>query len=325
MERPDTRSEFVIQETEWVKLAIEQAAPLEQVLQRTRGIAQAVGDTDYVRWLGYELAGYPVGEIESGVVEILANIRVIAENRRSVFRGESLVTICAGLGKATQASQYNERMMRGVTGRRHYPGTQLDKETVARKEKSAADLYVFETQRLQLVQTIYHEIQRYVTDIFLRHAYNDTAFQLYERHGAAVERLLKEYDFELFERLPRMFESLKNADPDSIAGSLNTVRRILTALTDKLFPATKESAVDDAGETHKLTSDQVLNRLQEWLKGQNLGEKRYNRLVSTLRGLWPYMSKGVHGDVSVHEAQSITLQTVMIVGELLEIDSLTTK
>ena len=72
----------------------------------------------------------------------------------------------------------------------------------------------------------------------------------------------------------------------------------------------------------ELTHDKVLNRLQEWLKHRPIGEKRAKRLNSTIRGIWPYVSEGVHSDVSLHEAQSLTLQTLMMVGEYLEIAAL---
>jgi hypothetical protein len=290
----------------------------EEVLSKTRRLAGALGNADYERWLGYELAGYPT-EVDADVAALLkrANLPSVAE-RRTHFNS-SLPAISAGLGKLSAAVAHNRKLV-SMSGRRtHFTATPVDKATLAKWDQQEKNARHHEGVRLQLVQSVLAEVSRYAAEVLHRYAYWDTSMRLFERHRTAVDRLLREQAPEVLDKLPSVFERLRLEDASAIMHAMVTMRSIFVALADRLSPPTESIEVE--GRTIKLGNEEVLNRLQQLLKTRCKSESRRDRLTQATRDLWKRVNAGTHSDLSVHEAQSVVLQCLLIVGETLDVAS----
>ncbi|MGZ3331906.1 MAG: AbiTii domain-containing protein [Gemmatimonadaceae bacterium] len=289
---------------------------IEDALTKTRRLAGALGNADYERWLGYEFAGYP-SEEDPEVAVILKRAQLPSAAERRTYFNSSLVVISAGLGKRAAAATHNSRVASMAGRRAGFGGTPLTKEAVANWDKQEKDARHHESVRLQLVQSVLAEVLRYASEVLHRYAYWDTSMRLFERHRAAVDRLLREQAPDVLDKLPWVFERLRLEDASAIMHAMVTMRSIFVALADGLSPPTQPIKVN--GETVDLGPDKVLNRLEQLLRTRCSSESRADRLTDATRDLWKRVNAGTHTDLSVHEAQSVVLQCLLVVGETLDI------
>ena len=292
---------------------------IEEALSKTRRLAGAVGHTDYERWLGYELAGYPSEGVDPDVAAILKRANLPSADERRKYFNSSLVAISAGLGKLAAAATHNRKIALMSGRRAAFGGTTFSKEVVAKFQQDDKDFRHHESMRLQLVQSVLAEVLRYAGEVLHRYAYWDTSMRLFERHRAAVDRLLREQAPEVLDKLPSVFERLRLEDAGAIMQAMVTMRSIFVALADRLFPPTEPIEVN--GKTIKLGNEEVLNRLEQLLRTRCSSESRRDRLIHATRDLWNRVATGTHIDLSVHEAQSVVLQCLLVVGETLDVTS----
>jgi hypothetical protein len=316
---PASFADYVVALAQEIVRNIEAGAwSIEEALSKTRRLAGAVGHTDYERWLGYELAGYPP-EVDADVAVLLkrANLPTAAERRK--YFNSSVVAISAGLGKLAAAATHNLRVATMSGRRAAFGGTTFSKEAVAKFQQDDKDFRHHESNRLQLVQSVLAEVLRYAGEVLHRYAYWDTSMRLFERHRAAVDRLLHEQAPEVLDKLPSVFERLRMEDAGAIMQAMVTMRSIFVALADRLFPPTEPIQVN--GKTINLGNEEVLNRLEQLLRTRSKSESRRDRLIHATRDLWSRVATGTHIDLSVHEAQSVVLQCLLVVGETLDVTS----
>ena len=288
---------------------------LEEALTRTRRLAGACGHSDYERWLGYELAGFP-SDVDPDVAALLKRANLPDVKERRTYFSSSLIALSAGLGKLAHATAFNRRQLNTVIGRRStFTGTDLQKSELADWDKQEKDARHFEGLRLQLVQSVLFEVLRYAGEVLHRYAYWDTSLRLFERQRTAVDRLLKEQAPNVLEKLPAVFERLRLEQGDAIMQAMVTMRSLFVALADRLYPPTEPIQVD--GKEVKLGPEEVMNRLQQLLRARCQSEKRRDRLIRSTRDLWGRVASGTHTDMSPHEAQSVVLQCLLVVGEIL--------
>jgi len=75
--------------------------------------------------------------------------------------------------------------------------------------------------------------------------------------------------------------------------------------------------VDATKVEHKLTQQQVLNRIDEHLK-KYPSKTRAERLAKTLRPVYDRVCAGVKDDITSGEAQTLFLSTYLTLGEIVE-------
>ena len=110
---------------------------------------------------------------------------------------------------------------------------------------------------------------------------------------------------------------LAAGDSEAISQALNTVRRVIKAFADAVFPATDVPAKVGDQSVPGSGSDKVLNRIKVYVTTGCTSASRSDRLTRNLRQIYERASVGSHGDVTAEEAQALFLQTYLTLGEIL--------
>jgi hypothetical protein len=170
----------------------------------------------------------------------------------------------------------------------------------------------------QIVKRVRGELHAYVVETYHRFAFSEVANAIFDRHKTTVDSMLRATAEEVIEKIPAIYDRLAAApDPEAVSQAMVSCRRMIAAFADAVCPPRTEPAVDEAGGTHKLTQQEVLNRIDEHLK-KCASRTRRERLSKTLRALYDRVSAGVKDDITPSEAQSLFLATYLTLGEIAE-------
>ena len=115
-------------------------------------------------------------------------------------------------------------------------------------------------------------------------------------------------------------------DPEAISHALTSCRRMIKALADKLYPATKEHRIGVDGVSRSMTDDFYRNRLLQYVQ-ETVGRHKSGEVLQAviadlgarLNALDALSSKGVHADPSLDEAHTCVIQAYLLAGDLLAI------
>ncbi len=170
----------------------------------------------------------------------------------------------------------------------------------------------------QIAKRVRGELHAYVVETYHRFAFSEVANAIFDRHKTTVDAMLRATAEEVIEKIPAIYDRLAAApDPEAVSQAMVSCRRMIAAFADAVCPPRMEPAVDEAGGTHKLTQQEVLNRIDEHLK-KCPSRTRRERFSKTLRALYDRVSAGVKDDITSGEAQSLFLATYLTLGEITE-------
>lgn len=85
--------------------------------------------------------------------------------------------------------------------------------------------------------------------------------------------------------------------------------------------AARRSAGIGAEATLSVNAQNVLNRLQAYTHASGIAKSRRDRLCRTLSDLYERCSAGAHAEVTIDEARFVFLQTYVVLGEILMLDT----
>lgn len=317
--------------------------PAERLLYKAARLANIAGDADVEEWMGCELKGYPAaipGSVEPWLEKTGRRTRVRLTPTEVMARG--IATIAKGEGSLDEspieirinreslprledhiipaleaARQHNERTARVVRRRGAFGGRSKKYDpTTWEKALQRAPHQLFEYHNL--TKRVRAELHRYVVGVFHRFAFTEVANAIFDRHKTIVDRLLRATADDVIEKIPAIYDRLAAApDREAISQAMGSCRRMIAAFADAVMPPRPESATDDAGGVHKLTQQQVLNRIDEHLKRCS-SKSRAERLSRTLRHIFDRVSAGMKDDITPGEAQSLFLATYLTLGEIAE-------
>jgi hypothetical protein len=135
-------------------------------------------------------------------------------------------------------------------------------------------------------------------------AFGALAESIFEEYRVEVDRLLVEVAPEAVEKIPAVYARLAEKDPEAISQAMNSIRRIIKATADKLYPPS-DAAVQINGQSYDIGSDKVLNRLDLYVRANTKSESRQVRLRRTLRSIHERASASAHDTITTVEARSL--------------------
>jgi hypothetical protein len=205
--------------------------------------------------------------------------------------------------------------------------TPIDTYMVIRDfEKARADL-------LPLVQDLENVVQRIkqaTYDFLIETERQIEAGQrrphIFDRGREYIERALQDRAPEALVKFRAAEELLDSGDPESLAHALTSCRRMIKALADAFYPPTNAKVTGIDGRERKMTDAADRNRLLQFA-AERLGggtfndvvEETFRSLDGRLKKLYDLSSKGVHGEVSVAEAESCVTWTYLMAADFLRI------
>lgn len=148
--------------------------------------------------------------------------------------------------------------------------------------------------------------------------------EIFENHRQRVDLHLQEVASEVLEKFNSAFQRIREGDSEARSQALTSCRRILKSIADVVCPATDESATDGQGNSHKLTDDNYINRIINFLDSQ-VSEMRFSQslhatvddLGKRIDSLYDLSSKGVHARVTSEEVEWCAIQMYLVAGEIL--------
>lgn len=146
-----------------------------------------------------------------------------------------------------------------------------------------------------------------------------------------VEQLVEDVEVFCSERAPAAFRQLRSArkrlaegDEESLSHCATSCRRALKSVADELFPPQTTPHVDRQEREREVGEEQYLNRLLAYIElrlGAALPGTELTQVAATLDALYATANKGVHADVSRHEAERTLLRTYLVLGDALRAHS----
>lgn len=176
------------------------------------------------------------------------------------------------------------------------------------------------TNAVSLLSSVRSKVLGAVHEFAVSH-YHKLAFEalaegMFERYRNQVDEVLARDTPDALEKIPAVYERLADRDPEAISQAMNSVRRVIKAVVDRLYPPA-EGSVEVDGKSYEIGSDKVLNRLDLFLRNKCSSRSRRERLTKSLRAIHDRASTGAHTEISAQEARSLFLQSYLLLGEVL--------
>ncbi len=140
----------------------------------------------------------------------------------------------------------------------------------------------------------------------------------FESLQEAVDARLSTLNADALDKIDAINERLADGTPENISQALSSVRRLIKAVADELYPPT--DPIEVAGQLVELSAANVLNRLETYVSENDPSTSRRKRLRRSLEDIHDRSSAGVHSDVSAGEAKFIFLATYATLGEILSLN-----
>lgn len=302
--------------------------PPEQLLLKAARLARLVDDRETAKWLRLELNGYYNDESSRAFMLHFGRLDS-AEAQYGYFQP------FAGISGAIASMQTQIQQLR-VPDIQFAPSSANPNELVTGWAGSAVQTIAKPAndvlQRLQTLTTavtsmasirsrVLSAIHDFATRIYYERAFAGLAESIFEKHKTAIDELLKTNAADVLEKLPAIYDRLTADDQEAISQALNSVRRMIKAFADAVYPP-GEKAVEFNGQHYEIGIDKVLNRIKLFLHGKCSSESRCDRLNKNLRKVHERASAGAHKDVTSEEARALFLQAYLTLGEMLSAASL---
>lgn len=165
------------------------------------------------------------------------------------------------------------------------------------------------------VLSILHE---FVSAIYYEKEFDSLSESIFEKYKSDVDSLISAYCGDVLEQIPSVMSRLAEGDSESISQALTTVRRIIDAFADSIFPA-REATINIGGNEVTLGPNRHQNRINAFVHEKTESKSRKTKIRQNLSNLYERVSVGVHNDVSAEEARSLFLNSYLLLGEVLHL------
>jgi hypothetical protein len=166
------------------------------------------------------------------------------------------------------------------------------------------------------VVSILHE---FVASIYYEKVFSGLAENIFESYKEEIDAIIAEQCGDVLEKLPFIYDRLREGDSEAVSQGLTTCRRIIDAFANAIYPPTDET-VEIGGNTLKLGANHHQNRLNAYIAERVLSDSRKQKLRQSLSNLYSRVSAGVHDEVTPQEAKALLLSTYLFLGEVLTLD-----
>ena len=270
-------------------------ASTDQLLRRARRLFSLIADSESLRIVDGELSGYPDG---TPVFQARMNAATLAGKPAIAFAPLALIELDK---KAAESDLLYLRVLPSRT-----PGQIARLQTLPTLvgAETMVDHVVRVWLNREIVRT-YHELR-----------FGDAAQTIFEAHRARVDALLNDAAADAITSLKSVNMRVLEGDAEAMSQALNSCRRLIYALADKLVTPTNTPAVVD-GKSYDLGADKYLNRIYEHMRRHGASKSRRDHIDSMLKTLHSRLSAGLKTGVSADEGRSLVLTTYLVLGEVL--------
>jgi hypothetical protein len=295
----------------------------EQLLLKATRLARLVGDDETYKWLGYELNGYSndpdarkwmlvFGRLDSadaqyGYCQPLASISGTITAMQAQIQQLRVPDI-----QFAPSSSNPQESVTGFAGLTATSMTKPAKDVLDRLQALTTAITNITGVRSRVLNAIHN----FVIREYYNRAFTGLAESIFERHKTTIDELLRISADEVLKKIPAIYDRLAAGDQEAISQALNSVRRMIKAFADSVYPPGVGS-VELNGTSYSIGTDKVLNRIKLFLNSKCTSSSRCERLNKTIRQIHERASAGTHSDVMPDEARALFLHTYLVLGEIL--------
>lgn len=204
--------------------------------------------------------------------------------------------------------------------------TPIDTYFVAKEYDSAsAKLLPMRGQLEDVIERIKQVVHDFLIDTERQIESGQRRPNVFDRGREYIEQALRTRAPEALSKFQAAEESLHSGEPEDLAHSLTSCRRMIKALADALYPATGDVITGEDGRERAMTDDAYRNRLLQFAS-ERLGSTHNDLVKETMRSLGARLqrlnelsSKGVHDEVDQVEAETCVMWTYLTAADILRI------
>ncbi len=282
--------------------------PVDQQVLKAGRLARLVGDVRISDWLSRERDGFPTSDPTNEWLYLTR--RKYQDPKDDVYQGasqlaSSLRTYQAELSAITVPDSIGGEMAL-VTVNQIMARIGLIRNVVLKLES--------------MLSAVSSQIHSFVTEQYYLLRFAERQDVMFDRATVEIDGLLASLGESTLQRFDSAYANLQAGDAESISAAMNSVRRLIDAFADSVFPATTDERVVN-GVTIKLGEQQKLNRIKAFIDDQAQSDGRAHRLKRAVSDIYERVSAGVHRDVAPTEAEYLMLSAYVLLGEILALRS----
>jgi hypothetical protein len=274
--------------------------PIEIVIAKALTLAKVTLNDEAIDWLSYELAGY---DVSTPTGAKYAQLTARWDGRSERGFSESASDIAHRVAAANETLEAYKQFSPANVG-----PLQEKAKKVNAWAKSIVPLQ-------KVISNINVQLHLFASRVYVEAQFAATSLSIFERFQSQVDKRLMVTAAQVFDKLPFVFERLRNGEAEAISHALTSCRRIIDGFADAIFPARSEPVVVN-GQKLDCGADKTKNRIRAFMASRIESDSRRDRINKNLGTLYDRVSAGVHADVAVDEAQALVLNTYLLLGEL---------
>lgn len=297
--------------------------PVEQTLLKALRLARLLEDEKTQEWLRYELSGYPntpqscpwmrrFGRFTNEAAAMGYWIPLAGIAGTIAAMQTQIQTLRVPDVHFAPSSANPHEFIGGVLGTTAQTMVQPAQTVLVRLQNLTNDVSTLSSIRSRVVAAVH----AFAVGSYHRLAFSGLAESIFEKHRRAVDDLMRSVAPEALEKIPAVYDRLAAGDPEAVSHGMNSLRRIIKSLADRVYPASDQPVLID-GQKYEVGTDKVLNRIKLFLLARCPSDSRRDRLCRSLRDIHERASAGAHADIDAAEARTLFLGTYLAVGEVL--------
>lgn len=182
------------------------------------------------------------------------------------------------------------------------------------------------SRKINQLRAGYYE---YVLGVYHSHKFGNVVEQIFDGRKSRVDNWLAGNLPETSKKFISVYENLLSENQEDWANAVHTCRRALKDMADLLCPADNREISIEGGGVIKLTEENYIVRLKEFVKGK-VGSGSFSRIVGShinlvgdrIDSIYKATTKGSHDVVSRQEAERYVIYTYLLISDLSELTTI---
>ena len=166
----------------------------------------------------------------------------------------------------------------------------------------------------------------YALGVYYELKFKNITEDIFQKRKIIVDKTLSENLPETFEKFVSVYQNLKSEKSGDWELAVHSCRRAIKDVADFLYPATDKEIQFKDGKKSKLSDENYIIRLKQFIKENNKSES-FTKIVGShldyigdrINAVYKSTTKGSHSKVDQKEAESYVMYTYMLIGDIMDL------
>lgn len=305
---------------------------VESSLLQCLKIARLTNDTDGMIWLQYEYGGYP--RDESGKIERPAFTIAYNNGRGSIDKEKQYIftELASELEEKinAQKSAVNNFSTKGasVSGEQAMYAMGSLTHSVSESTNALLNSISLHQKRLSILKAKYYD---YALQKSIELTFGNVASDVFTSYREKVDNYFSDLSNDTILKLQAIEDKINSNNPEAYSQALTTCRRLFentaTELFNKYFPSYSEKTyktksgkdIDVSGDHYINKLSAVIETLQSKSASKSVEGSNIIYTIQWIESLNKLQCKGVHSDITKHDAMQCIIHTYISLGDILSL------